>query len=108
MTSRERSSIGTVTETSASGRAVRIAVGDTEVSAAELRLALGSTKMRSTFLTRLDSADGLIRMAGHGYGHGVGMPQWGAYALARDGFTGEEIAAWYFEGLSVVSMWGER
>ena len=96
-----------VTETSDTGRAVRIAVGGEEVSAPELRIALGSTKMRSTLLTVLEAEDGVIRMAGRGYGHGVGMPQWGAYALAEDGFTGEEIAVWYFEGVHAARMWKE-
>ena len=94
-----------IVERSETGRAVRIAVAGEEVSAAELRIALGSTKMRSTLLTELATEDGVIRMAGRGYGHGVGMPQWGAYALAQDGFTGEEIAVWYFEGLHIARMW---
>lgn len=89
-----------------SGRAVTLAVGGAEVSAAELRLALGSTVMRSTLLTELRYEDGRVRMAGRGYGHGVGMPQWGAYALAQDGYTGEEIAVYYFDGLHVVTLWG--
>ena len=94
-----------VAETSESGRAVTISVGGVEVSAAELRMALGSTKMRSTLLTSLRLQDGKIHMSGKGYGHGVGMPQWGAYALAEDGLTGEEIAAYYFDGLHVAQMW---
>lgn len=88
-----------------SGRAVTLSVGGAEVSAAELRLALGSTVMRSTFLTALRYEDGRIHMAGRGYGHGVGMPQWGAYALAQDGYTGEEIAVFYFDGLHVATLW---
>ena len=89
-----------------SGRAVTLEAGGVEVSAAELRLALGSTVMRSTLLTELRYEDGKVIMAGRGYGHGVGMPQWGAYALAQDGYTGEELAVHYFDGLHVVTLWG--
>lgn len=88
-----------------SGRAVTLVVDGEVVNAAALRLSLGSTKMRSTLLTDLRYADGRVYMAGRGYGHGVGMPQWGAYALAQDGYSGEEIAVHYFDGLQVIRLW---
>lgn len=89
-----------------SGRAVTFLVDDVEVNAARLRIALGSTVMRSTLLTELTVTDGEIRMSGLGYGHGVGMPQWGAYALAESGATGEEIALHYYQGLKLIKAWG--
>lgn len=88
-----------------SGRAVTLEVDGQEINAARLRIALGSMDMRSTLLTELAASDGVVRMAGKGYGHGVGMPQWGAYALAQDGWTGEEIALHYYNGLSLTSLW---
>lgn len=88
-----------------SGRAVTLLVDGTAVNAARLRLALGSTVMRSTLLTELTVEDGSIRMAGRGYGHGVGMPQWGAYALAQRGMTGEEIALHYYDNLRLMKVW---
>lgn len=88
-----------------SGRAVTLSVDGEKVPAAELRLALGSTVMRSTLLTALSSNGETVHMEGRGYGHGVGMPQWGAYALAQDGLTGEDIALHYYSGLSIVKMW---
>lgn len=94
-----------IAQKGASGRAVTLSVGGAEVNAARLRLALGSTVMRSTLLTRLEVKDGRVYMAGRGYGHGVGMPQWGAYALALDGYPGEDIATHYFQGLRVVCLW---
>lgn len=94
-----------IAETSPSGRAVTLLVNDTEVNAARLRLELGSTLMRSTLLTDLCLTDGQVLMSGRGYGHGVGMPQWGAYALAQDGWRGENIALHYYHGLQVVKVW---
>lgn len=88
-----------------SGRAVTLLVDGTAVNAARLRISLGSIQMRSTFLTELAVEDGMIRMSGRGYGHGVGMPQWGAYALAQDGWSGEKIALHYYSGLRVVRAW---
>ncbi|MBQ8313570.1 MAG: SpoIID/LytB domain-containing protein [Clostridia bacterium] len=88
-----------------SGRAVTLMVDGEKVPAAELRIALGSTVMRSTLLTELSSDGASVHMEGRGYGHGVGMPQWGAYALAQDGLTGADIALHYYNELSLVKMW---
>lgn len=38
-----------------------------------------------------------------GYGHGVGMSQYGANGMAREGKTAEEIVAYYYQGVEVVS-----
>ncbi len=92
-------------ETGPSGRAVTLNVSGISVNAARLRISLGSSRMRSTLLTELSFSDGVIRMAGRGYGHGVGMPQWGAYALARAGWSGESIALHYYSGLHIASAW---
>ena len=37
-----------------------------------------------------------------GYGHGVGMSQYGANALAREGKSFEEILKWYYTGIDVA------
>ena len=88
-----------------SGRAVTLLVDGTTVNAARLRMSLGSTKMRSTLLTSIAVADNTVTLSGRGYGHGVGMPQWGAYALAKLGKSGEEIALHYYNNLRVVKVW---
>ncbi len=36
---------------------------------------------------------------GGGYGHGVGMSQWGARGMAENGFTYDQILKYYFTGL---------
>ena len=38
---------------------------------------------------------------GGGYGHQIGMSQFGANAMARRGFTCEEIVTFYFPGVQV-------
>ena len=88
-----------------SGRAVTLLVDGTTVNAARLRLALGSTVMRSTLLTDLTVEGGEVRMSGRGYGHGAGLSQWGAYAMAQAGKSAEEIALHYYKGLRVVRAW---
>lgn len=88
-----------------SGRAVTLLVDGTTVNAARLRISLGSTKMRSTLLTELSAEGGIIRMSGRGYGHGVGLSQWGAYAMAQAGKSAEEIALHYYMELRAVKVW---
>lgn len=41
-----------------------------------------------------------------GYGHGVGMSQYGANAMAKEGKTFEEILTWYYTGTEVADLWG--
>ena len=88
-----------------SGRAVTLRVNGESVSAPELRLALDSTKMRSTLLTECVLRDGTVSLRGKGYGHGVGMPQWGAYGMAEEGRTAEEIVRYYFHDVTVEKLW---
>lgn len=94
-----------IAERGESGRAVKIKINDTLVSAPQLRIALGSSKMRSTLLTSLTIENGNVKMAGKGYGHGVGMPQWGAYAMADEGKNAEEIVTYYFKDVTVEKLW---
>jgi len=61
--------------------------------------------MRSTLLTSLRNEDGEIQMSGKGYGHGVGMSQWGAYGMAQNGASAEEIVTHYFKGVTVEKLW---
>ncbi len=43
--------------------------------------------------------DGRLQIAGEGWGHGVGMSQWGAKAMADRGATYDQILAHYYGGL---------
>ncbi len=88
-----------------SGRVKTIRLNDQEVPANELRIALGSTQMRSTLLSAVSLQDGKIMMQGRGYGHGVGMSQWGAYAMAEEGKSAEEIIRYYFRDVDIVQKW---
>lgn len=40
-------------------------------------------------------------MSGRGYGHGVGMSQWGAYALALRGEDYRQILQHYYQGARI-------
>ena len=38
---------------------------------------------------------------GHGWGHGIGLSQWGAYGFARAGYTYQRILAHYYQGTTL-------
>ena len=40
-----------------------------------------------------------------GYGHGVGMSQYGANAMAKEGSTFRDILTWYYTGAEVGELW---
>jgi stage II sporulation protein D len=42
-------------------------------------------------------------ISGHGWGHAVGMGQWGAYGYAQHGFTYDKILAHYYPGTELVT-----
>ena len=90
---------------SESGRTIYFLINGRQVSAPALRLQLDSTVLKSTLISSVELKDGRVTFTGSGYGHGVGMSQWGAYALALDGRTAEEIISWYFTGVGVVTVW---
>src|SRR5438045_1885554 len=41
-------------------------------------------------------------VTGHGWGHGVGMSQWGAYGYSRHGWSFERILAHYYPGTTLA------
>ncbi|MGI6648006.1 MAG: SpoIID/LytB domain-containing protein [Bacillota bacterium] len=43
-------------------------------------------------------APGTLEFQGHGWGHGVGLSQWGAYGMAQQGFKYQEILDFYYPG----------
>lgn len=45
--------------------------------------------------------EGTFVVEGTGWGHNVGYSQWGGYAMAKQGFTCEEILKFYFTGVEV-------
>jgi SpoIID/LytB domain protein len=47
----------------------------------------------------VSTAGGSLVVTGRGWGHGVGMVQWGAYGKARRGLSAERILAFYYGGL---------
>lgn len=73
---------------------------------------VSGTEVRSLFSLRsasfeLEAARGKLIFYVTGYGHGVGMSQYGAETMARNGSTWQEILAHYYTGVSIGTWDGE-
>ena len=88
-----------------SGRATELKIGNETVQAAGFRVALDSTKMKSTKLESIKVTGDKVTMKGIGYGHGVGLSQWGAYNMAKEGKKAEDIINHYFKNVQIVKLW---
>ena len=82
-----------------------IRLGNVEISGPALRLGLGPERMRSTLLDHIAVEGGTLKMAGRGFGHGVGMSQWGAYYMAKEGKTHTDIIHYYFKDVEIEKIW---
>jgi stage II sporulation protein D len=49
--------------------------------------------------------DSFILYNGHGFGHGIGLSQWGAQNLATKGYTHTQILAYFYPGAGLQQMW---
>ncbi|GAA1255156.1 SpoIID/LytB domain-containing protein [Oryzihumus leptocrescens] len=47
---------------------------------------------------------GVITVAGHGWGHGHGMSQYGAFGAAQQGLTWQQIIGFYYNNAPVISI----
>ena len=93
-----------VTGRTPTGRATLVRISSSGVSrelqAAEFRKAAGYAKVRSLKM-EIASAAGEWRFTGEGWGHGVGMCQFGANGMARGGAGFRDILARYYPGTEI-------
>ncbi len=86
-------------ERSKSGRIKKIAIDGTIVSGREIRelFELNSTNFKITYNPKTN----LVDIETIGYGHGVGMSQWGANGMAKNGKDYEAILKHYYTGVEI-------
>lgn len=89
-----------VTERTSTGRPKTLLVGEKEISAATLRELLG---LRSTWFT-YNIEGNKITFTTSGYGHGVGMCQYGAKGMAENGKSYQQILQHYYPGAELTIL----
>lgn len=82
------------------GRVAYASLGGAAVSGAEIRKMFA---LRSACFS-LEYTDGSFHFTVTGYGHGVGMSQYGANAMAADGSDFQEILAHYYPGTTLSNV----
>jgi stage II sporulation protein D len=93
-----------------SGRVKSIVIkgdaGEKRISGSRLRDLFGLSTMMSTRMALTVTAEGKYVIEGRGYGHGVGLCQWGANGMAksREGVTYIDILKHYYTGVEVTRM----
>ena len=98
-----------VTEQTPSGRVQTVTVMGAQrtlqLTGSDVRSLFGFDRIRSALFAIHPVGDAFI-LDGHGWGHGVGLCQWGAAELARRGFSAPEILAYYYRNAQLVSVKG--
>ena len=79
--------------------------GNKVVPASDFRIALDAMTMKSTLLSRFQVQGKNLTMTGKGFGHGVGLSQWDAHMLAKEGKKPEEIVKFFFRDIDIKKIW---
>jgi len=85
-----------------SGRVERLQLGKNVWSGREVRtlLQIPSTDFKISY----DTHTGKVQVSTKGYGHGVGMSQYGAEAMASEGKTANEILHYYYQDIEIKKI----
>ena len=83
-----------------SGRCVSVTIGGKSFTGDQIRKKLG---LKSTMFKITKTENGLC-FDTEGYGHGVGMSQYGADIMARQGKTAAQILLHYYSGVKLENI----
>ncbi|MFN0062850.1 MAG: SpoIID/LytB domain-containing protein [Myxococcaceae bacterium] len=89
---------------SSTGRARLLRVGGRWMDGAELRRKLGYQRLKSLDFQVEPVREG-VRIEGRGWGHGAGMCQWGARALAEQRWDYHRILGYYYPGTEMQRLY---
>ncbi|MBT2618986.1 MULTISPECIES: SpoIID/LytB domain-containing protein [unclassified Bacillus (in: firmicutes)] len=83
------------------GKALQQSVILEDVTASKIRAIIGLSFMKSYLVDKVDTTTDTINVSGKGFGHGVGLSQYGAKKAGEQGNTYRDILAVYYEGTSL-------
>ena len=86
-----------ITNTTSTGRIVEIYINGIKFSGKDV---VSKLKLRSSYFSITEYADSIV-VNTKGYGHGVGMSQYGAQGMALDGYSYDEILKYYYSGVEI-------
>lgn len=89
-----------VLKRNSSGRVTSVKVNNIEINGTTFRALLG---LRSTdFTIELTEENAIITT--YGYGHGVGMSQYGANSMANNGYSFKDILNHYYQNIKIINI----
>ncbi|MFN3466829.1 MAG: SpoIID/LytB domain-containing protein [Candidatus Brocadiales bacterium] len=83
---------------------IKYASGSYRMNANEFRLLVGPNHLLSTAFEVADKGE-TIKFSGSGWGHGVGLCQYGAETMAKEGYTWQGILKKYYPGVEFVKIY---
>ena len=86
-----------VLEQTQTGRVKKIRINNKEFTGKEV---CGKLKLRSTCFT-IREENGMVKIDTKGFGHGVGMSQYGAQGMALEGYKYTDILKYYYQGVNI-------
>jgi len=89
-----------VLEETAGHRIKQIQVGNKVFTGREVREKLGLKSSQFTWKWQKNG----IELTTYGYGHGIGMSQWGANGMAKEGKTASQILRYYYSGVNISKL----
>ena len=89
-----------VTKSTSTGRTKELTINGSFFKASDVTSKLG---LRSTYFT-IEQLGTNIKIETKGYGHGVGMSQYGAEAMAQKGYTYDQILKYYYQGVEISKI----
>ena len=92
------SDVGEILSRTTGNRVEKVRIGNKEFTGRQVREALN---LRSTDFTWERKGNEII-VTTKGYGHGVGMSQYGANGMAKEGKTYEDIIKHYYQGVAIA------
>ena len=95
----------TILEKGPSGRILYIGAEDKKIYGADFRKRIGYDRLKSTLITEMQYDGKNFVFKGMGWGNGVGLCQWGAYAFAQEGLKAEEILKKYYIDVEIKKLW---
>ncbi len=84
---------------------VRSAAGETSVPGTKFRFAFSPPLKSAAFEVAADASGETLVVTGKGWGHGVGLCQWGAKGCADAGMTDEQILYRYYPSAEITKLY---
>ena len=86
-----------ILDSTSTGRIKKIKINNTELTGNYI---CSKLDLNSTYFEIIQDGEKVI-IKNKGYGHGVGMSQYGAEGMAREGYTYQDILKYYYKNIEI-------